>query len=151
PKGSVGIWSSLDPVPAQDAVALARRIESLGYAALWAPETFGREPLVFNAFLAAQTTKLVLGTSIASVWMRVATPARAAANALAECSGGRFVLGLGVSHGPMVQGFLQQSYDKPLTKMSQYLDVYNGAPYMGAPAPPAPVLIAALGDKMTAL
>lgn len=150
--GRVGIWSALDGLAAEKAVEFAVRVEELGYGALWVPEAVGRDPFATLGFLAARTTRLVLGTSIASVWGRTPTMMRAAANGLGELSGGRLVLGLGVSHQPMVEGVLKENYDKPLAKMSSFLDAYAAAVYMGPQPPqPVPVLIAALGPKMLEL
>jgi probable F420-dependent oxidoreductase len=74
------------------------------------------------------------------------------ANTLAEQTGGRFVLGLGVSHGPMVAGLRRLDYSKPLTQMRDYLVAMDESPYGAtAPASSAPRLLAALGPKMLAL
>jgi probable F420-dependent oxidoreductase len=75
-----------------------------------------------------------------------------AANTLAEQSGGRFILGLGVSHGPMVAGLRGLDYSKPLASMSAYLDGYEASPYMAFPPPEQPKkVLAALGPKMLEL
>ena len=74
------------------------------------------------------------------------------ANTLAEQTGGRFVLGLGVSHGPMVAGLRGLDYSKPLTKMRDYLAAMETQPYRGiAPEDEPLVLLAALGPKMLEL
>ena len=96
--GRLGVWGHLDTLRAADAVAYARSAEELGYGTLWVPETVGREPVALLALLAAGTDAIHLGTSIVNIWGRDAQAARMAAMTLAEASGGRFVLGLGVSH-----------------------------------------------------
>ena len=95
--GRIGVWGHLDTLRAADAVAYARSAEELGYGTLWVPETVGREPIALLALLAARTDAINLGTSIVNIWGRDAQAARMAAMTLAEASGGRFVLGLGVS------------------------------------------------------
>src|SRR5690606_34685404 len=77
----------------------------------------------------------------------------AAAQALlADASGGRFLLGLGVSHAPMVEGFLGASYERPLQRMETYLDAIDDAFTTSPPPPTAPPrVLAALGPKMLEL
>jgi len=75
-----------------------------------------------------------------------------AAATVAEQSGGRFVLGLGVSHQPMVEGLRGIPYEKPLTTMRTYLEAMAASPYVAVkPDEPAPVVLAALGPKMLEL
>ena len=150
--GRLGVWSSLDALRAEEAAMFADQVEDLGYGALWVPESVGREPFALLGYLAAHTTRLVLGTGIASIWARTAHAARAAATALAELSGGRFILGLGASHAHIVEGAHRADYRRPLAAMSSYLDAYAAASYRGpAPAEPPPVVIAALRRRMLAL
>lgn len=87
--GALGVWTSLDGMPARDAGAFARRVEELGYRALWIPEAVGRDPFAFLGWLAAATERLVLATGIANVYARDAMTTRAARETLAELSGGR--------------------------------------------------------------
>ena len=148
--GRLGIWSALDGLRADEAAAFAKRVEQLGYGALWLPEALGRDPFAVLGHLAAHTTSIVLGTGIASIYARNAAAMKAAANGVGELSGNRFVLGLGVSHGPMVENVLHEKYDRPYTRMSEYLDSYGTAPYMG-PAAEVPVLLAALRRRMLEL
>lgn len=151
--GRVGVWlSKLGTAPADQARAAVREIEALGYGAVWIGETStSKEALTNAALLLAATERLVVATGIASVWVRDATTANAAALALGEAFPGRFVLGLGVSHRSLVVG-RGHDYDKPLTKMRHYLDELDAAAYAG-PRPPDPVprVLAALAPKMLAL
>ena len=79
-------------------------------------------------------------------------PMKQVANTLGEQSGGRFILGLGVSHGPMVAGLRGLDYSKPLTQMREYLAAMEAQPFRGpSPAEPVPVVLAALGPKMLEL
>jgi probable F420-dependent oxidoreductase len=134
------------------AAEAAGRIESLGYSTLWLPDTVGRDPFAHMAWLASQTTTLQYATGIANIFHRHPGPMKQAANTLAEQTGGRFVLGLGVSHGPMVAGLRGLDYSKPLTKMQDYLAAMKTQPYRGiAPEDEPLVLLAALGPKMLEL
>ena len=131
---------------------LAGRIESLGYSALWIPDTLGRDPFVNASTLLRATDELIVATGIANIHMRHPGMMKQGAYALAEMSGGRFVLGLGVSHAPMVEGLHQLPYEKPLATMRTYVEAMNASMYIGIePDPPPPTVLAALGPKMLAL
>jgi probable F420-dependent oxidoreductase len=148
----LGVWYFFDGVAAAEAAAAAKRIEQLGYGALWIPESLGRHPLVHAGWLLANTESLVLATGIANIYHREPGVSLAAQNTLAEQSGGRFVLGLGVSHKPMVEGVRGLEYGPPVATMRKYLEQMQQAPYQGAaPAEAAPTVIAALGPKMLEL
>ena len=64
--GKLGIWFSHNPMSIPESVAFAQRVEACGYGALWIPEAIGREPFVHLAYLASQTSSLVLATGIAT-------------------------------------------------------------------------------------
>ena len=128
---------------------MAQRIEALGYSALWIPEALGRHAFVNSANLLAATDELVIATGIAGIHNHQPWSAKMAATELDELSGGRFVLGLGVSHAPMVT-LRGVDYSKPLTAMRQYLDVIDEAVTM-TPGEMAPIVLAALGPKMLEL
>jgi len=150
--GKLGVWYFTDGQPAPAAAEFAKRIESLGYGALWIPETVGRHPFVHASWLLANTTDLVIATGIASIYNRDPGAAMAGARSLAEQSGGRFILGLGVSHQPLVEGVRGHTYGKPLTTMRNYLEAMSKAMYQAVPpAEEPPVVIAALGPKMLEL
>ncbi|HYA34551.1 MAG TPA: TIGR03620 family F420-dependent LLM class oxidoreductase, partial [Candidatus Binataceae bacterium] len=150
--GKVGVWFFLDAMPANDTVEFARTVEKLGYNTFWIPEAVGREPFAHAAFMLAKTDKLNIATGIANVWARDPVTMSAASKTVAEVSGGRFLLGIGVSHKPLVTNLRGHSYDKPYSYMKDYLAKMKGALYM-APQPkePVPVVIAALHPKMLAL
>jgi probable F420-dependent oxidoreductase len=150
--GRLGVWSWLDALSVDETKAFAQRIEAWGYRALWIPEAIGREPFALLAFLASSTTRLVLATGIANIYARDALSMRAAQLTLAELSQGRFLLGLGVSHAPMVQGLRGHSYGKPVAAMRDYVDAMERAPYVGPQPPEAPPLVlAALRRRMLEL
>ena len=150
--GTTGVWFFTDLLDHGRSRELAARIESLGYAALWIPDTVGRDPFVNAALLLESTTDLVIATGIANIHMRHPGMMKQGAASLAELSGGRFVLGLGVSHAPLVTGLRKLDYSKPLTTMRTYLDDMDTSLYMAVPpAEEAPVVLAALGPKMLEL
>jgi probable F420-dependent oxidoreductase len=154
--GRVGIWTmQLDFQPAARARELAAEIEELGYGTLWIPEAVGREAASHAAVLLGATERLVVANGVATIWHRSPWGAAAAQRLLADASGGRFLLGLGVSHGPMVEGMLGQSYDRPLSRMRGFLDAMDEAFVVSPPPrPPAetpPRVLAALGPKMLRL
>jgi probable F420-dependent oxidoreductase len=150
----VGLWThALDLVEPAAATDLVRELESLGYGALWLPEAVGRDPLIGAALALSATERLVAGTSIASIYARGPLAMNAAWRTLESAFPGRFVLGLGVSHEPMVAGMHKQTYEKPLGAMRTYLDRMDAAPFFGNTGGEiTPTrLIAALGPKMLAL
>jgi probable F420-dependent oxidoreductase len=151
--GSVGIWTGqLDLQPAARARAVASELDELGYGALWIPEAVGREAVSHAAVLLDATERLVVATGVANIFNRTPSAAANAQRLLADDSGGRFLLGLGVSHGPMVEGMLGQTWDKPLVRMRAYLDAIDDA-FTVSPPPSddPPRVIAALGPRMLSL
>ena len=120
--GKLGVWTLVNFMGAAEAAAYARRVETWGYGALWVPEVTGADPMVMCSWLLANTTRLTLATGIASVYARDPFAAVNSQQALAEQSGGRFLLGLGVSHGPFVEGALGHKYEAPALKMTRYLE-----------------------------
>lgn len=150
--GKVGIWFFLDAMPAPESAQFAQTVEKAGYKALWIPEAVGREPFAHAAYLLDHTERLSLATGIANIWARDAITMAAAAKTVAELSGGRFVLGIGVSHKPLVSNLRGHSYDKPYSYMKEYLPKMKSALYR-APEPKeeVPVVIAALHPKMLTL
>jgi probable F420-dependent oxidoreductase len=145
--GRLGVWFSTNRLSPKQLIELARRVESLGYGTLWHPESLGWESISLGAFLLANTERLTIGSSIANIYARDAVTARQALKTLGAFSGERYVLGLGVSHVPLVEGARGHVYGKPVPTMRRYLDVIH-KDWEGAP--PA-VVIAALGPRMLAL
>lgn len=150
--GKVGIWFFLDAMTAAESVEFARKAEKLGYGAMWIPEAVGREPFAHAAYLGAHTERIVFATGIANIWARDPITMSAASKTAADVSGGRFVLGIGVSHKPLVSNLRGHSYDKPYSYMRDYLPKIKSALYR-APMPkePVPIVIAALHPKMLQL
>lgn len=150
--GAVGVWlGSLSGLPAHETAAAAREIEQLGYGALWFGEALGKEAYTHAGLLLAATERIVVATGIANIWVRDASATRAAAETLGEAHPGRFLLGLGVSHAPLVD-MRGHDYGRPLSAMRAYLDGYASMPYGGPAAQPeVPVVLAALRPKMVEL
>jgi probable F420-dependent oxidoreductase len=147
----LGVWAATDHLSASNAADFARRIEAWGYRALWIPEALGREVFSASAWLLANTSALVVASGIANIYARDPLASSAAQKGLNEQSGGRFLLGLGVSHVPLVE-VRKHAYGKPLATMRAYLQGMAEANYSGI-APPAPpkTVLAALGPKMLEL
>ena len=104
------------------------------------------------AYLASKTSSLVLATGIANIWARDAVTMAAAQKTLVELSENRFLLGLGVSHAPLVEGVRGHRYHRPLSYMRDYLDKMAAAIYDSpAPAEKPPMVLAALRQKMLTL
>jgi probable F420-dependent oxidoreductase len=152
--GRVGVWTGqLDFSPAPVARDAAREVEELGYGALWTGEAVGREVLTAAQLLLAASDSLVVATGIANVWARDALAMAAGQLSLGEAFPGRFVLGIGVSHKPLldVRG---QDYGKPLAFMRAYLDGMDHGydVYRAVKTEPMPLrVLAALGPKMLEL
>src|SRR5690242_20034757 len=100
---TVGVWANLSALPASESLAFARNVERWGYTALWVPEGGGgRDPFAHATYLLSHTDRLAVATGIANIWIRDPLAMCSAANTVAELAGGRFVLGIGVSHQPTV-------------------------------------------------
>lgn len=155
--GPVGLWSgALNSFGAGELNEAVAELEELGYPALWFGEALGREAFVNASLLLGSTRGLKVGTGIANVYVRDATAAKGAANALAEAYPERFVLGLGVSHRPLLEmrGLNSGAEDSgsPLADMRRFLEALDEAPYNGpTPQSAPPRLLAALGPKMLEL
>ena len=151
--GPVGVWlTASGPVTIDDERAAARRIEEFGYGSLWSGEVIGgREAFAYKAVLLAATDRLVAGTGIANVWARQPATMQGGAATLGAAYPGRFVLGVGVSHAPIVE-HSGQKYEKPLAHMAHYLDGMDAA-VAGTPATgrPVPRVLAALRPRMLEL
>jgi probable F420-dependent oxidoreductase len=123
----------------------------LGYAALWFGEALGREAFTNASMFLCATSRLVVATGIANILVRDAWATNAAAMTLAEAYPDRFVLGLGVSHRPMVE-MRGHDYSSPLSTMRTYLKDMHEAQYTAAqPEHYPPCILAALGPKMLEL
>jgi probable F420-dependent oxidoreductase len=146
--GRLGVWYSTDKLNGGQLAELMRVVEGAGYSAFWYPESRGYESMSLATYLLSKSSKLTVGSSIANIYARDPFTAQRAMVSMNNFYGGRFVLGLGVSHIPMVEGLRGHRYDKPLGAMRAYLDgIHKGLPAGEEP----PVMVAALGPKMLAL
>jgi probable F420-dependent oxidoreductase len=125
-----------------------RRLETLGYHELWLPELFGREPFSTCGYLLGKTDRIRVSSGIANVYARDADASAQAANGLAEFSGGRFTLGLGVSHPVLVEP-RGHEWVMPVPKMRSYLEGIERAPIQSPLAKhPAPIIVAGHGPGL---
>jgi probable F420-dependent oxidoreductase len=144
----VGIWSSQlrygDPSESADAAA---ELDELGFTALWIPDVGGP---VFDAVghLLAATKRTVIATGILNLWMHSPGDVAASYDALTAEHGDRFLLGIGVSHAPLIDAGQPGRYRKPLAATASFLDGLDAAP---RPVPADARVLAALGPKMLAL
>jgi len=150
--GRLGVWTWLDDMSGPEAAEFAQRLEQQGYSALWVPEAVGREPFSLLGYLAGQTERLILATGIANIYARDPMLMNAIHNTLGDLAPGRFILGIGVSHGHLVSGIRGHEYGKPLSTMRDYLEKMQTALFMARkPEEAAPILLAALRPKMLEL
>src|SRR5947209_5376115 len=150
--GKLGVWAPMDGMTAAEGAAFAQRVEGWGYAALWLPESRGRNVLAHSAWLLANTRDLIIAPGIANIYARDPMAMANGQRGLNEQSGGRFLLGIGVSHAPTVTGLRGHTYGKPVTTMRSYLREMQLAPYLAPEPPEKPLtIVAALGPRMMAL
>jgi probable F420-dependent oxidoreductase len=150
--GRVGLWTrQLDVQPAKQVRETVAELEALGWSSLWFWEVFGREALTSAGLLLSASQRMVIASGIANIWARDPLAMTAAGRTLVEAYPGRFVLGIGISHGPIVDA-RGHHYQRPLDKMRGYLDAMDAAPWQGPPlAEEPPLVLAALGPRMLEL
>ena len=141
-------FTPTDRLDGAQLTALMATIEGHGYSAFWYPESRGYESLSLAGFLLGASKRLIVGSSIANIYARDALASRRGMMTLNQLYGDRFILGLGVSHQPSVEGLRGHRYEKPLPAMRAYLDALQG---QEPGATDWPVMIAALGPLMLKL
>ena len=151
--GPVGAWSfDVERLGADDARAYARDLEALGVPTLWIPESLGsKEVFAHASLLLAATQRLVIATGIANIWARDPVAMANGQRAVSDAYPGRFLLGLGVSHAPVIPMRSGGTWEKPLEHMENYLAAMDKAPYTGKPPADTPRVLAALGPRMLRL
>ncbi|MFZ0296764.1 MAG: LLM class F420-dependent oxidoreductase [Candidatus Sulfotelmatobacter sp.] len=151
--GPVGIWTiQFEKFPAAKMQEAAAELEELGFGAIWFGEATRREALTQAGLLLAATKKIVVATGIANIYARDPFAMAAGQKTLAEAYPDRFLLGLGVSHIPLVEKLRGHHYEKPLSTMRAYLDAMDHASYQAVPPSAKPWrVLAALGPKMLEL
>ncbi len=146
-------------------VTRARDLESRGFPSMWIPNVFGLDAITASGVIGRETERIELGTAVVPTYPRHPTAlAQQALTAGAACRG-RFTLGIGLSHPPVIEGMMGLSYARRAQHMREYMEVlgpllrgehakFEGEEYrvdmaLDVPdAEPVPVLIAALGDHM---
>jgi F420-dependent oxidoreductase-like protein len=116
----LGYWGAAPPPDAVEKIAEAER---LGYDSMWTAESWGSDALTPLAWWGSKTTKLRLGTDLIQLSARTPTATAMAALTIDHLSGGRFVLGLGVSGPQVVEGWYGQSFAKPLARTREYVSI----------------------------
>ncbi|GAC1332105.1 MAG: LLM class F420-dependent oxidoreductase [Candidatus Dormibacteria bacterium] len=173
----LGYWGA-GPNPA--AVELVAEAERLGYDSIWTAEAYGSDALTPLAWYGSQTSSVRLGTAITQMSARTPAATAMAAITLDHLSGGRFILGLGVSGPQVVEGWYGQSFAKPLSRTREYVAImrqvfaregpvafagehyrlpFEGGTGLGKPLKPTvhplraeiPIFLAAEGPKNVAL
>lgn len=150
-RSNLGVLGFTDANSGDELVAFVQGLEAQGYDSFWVPEIYGRETLSTCGYLLARTSRIRIATGIANVYARDAVATENARRGLAEFSGGRFELGLGVSHANLneVRG---HTWVPPVEKLRSYLDEMETGPADSpAPTEPAPVVLAAHGPKLMRL
>jgi probable F420-dependent oxidoreductase len=144
----VGLWNAAlrygDP---GEAATAAAELEELGYRALWLPDVGGN---VFEALenVLRTTSRVTVATGILNLWMHEPAETAAEYTRLVAGYGRRLLLGIGVSHAPLIDAFEPGRYTKPVARTEEYLDALDAIPET---VPRTDRLLAALGPKMLAL
>src|ERR687886_700713 len=156
-----GLTVPFTGVPLADHGELYRRIEAAGYDDLWTSETAGYDGFTPLALAAGQTTRLRLATGVVNPFTRGPAVLAQHSAALADASGGRFVLGLGSSSNVIVERWNGVPFEKPLSRMRATIEALRpvlagdrgpgGFKLETAPASSVPIVVAALRGKMLGL
>ncbi len=151
--GRIGLWQGvLDQQPSGRVREVVAELEEIGWPTVWIPEAVGRDPFVSASVMLGATTSLKIATGIVQIHARHPMTTAAAQKTVCEAFDNRFLLGIGVSHGPFIEGIRKLDYSKPYSFMVEYLNEMEGAMYMAAgPEEAPPTVLAALGPKMLAL
>jgi probable F420-dependent oxidoreductase len=150
--GPIGAWSfDVERLGADDARTHARDLEVLNVPVLWIPESLGsKEVFAHASLLLAATKRLIIATGIANIWARDPVAMANGQRTLCDAYPGRFLLGVGVSHAPIVKMRTGVAWERPVQHMREYLDAMDKAPFTGKPVE-MPRVLAALGPRMLEL
>jgi probable F420-dependent oxidoreductase len=149
----VGVWTdSFDGLPLREVQRITAELEEQGWPSLWVGEAFGRETFTGAGLLLGASRRMRIGSAITNIYGRDAVTCAAAARTLEAAHPGRFVLGLGVSHAPLVEQLRGHAPGSPVRDMTGYLEGLAAAPTVvpGEEELP-PVVLAALGPRMIGL
>ncbi|HTT95551.1 MAG TPA: LLM class F420-dependent oxidoreductase [Solirubrobacterales bacterium] len=160
-EGRWGLTLPLTGVPLAETGDYVKRAEAAGYTDLWSGETAGPDGFTPLALSAAWTERMRLGTGIVGVFQRGPALLAQEAAALADASGGRFVLGIGSSSDRIIEGWNQIPFEKPLSKVRETVEFLKVAlagertstrfKLETKPAHRIPIVLAALRGKMLEL
>ena len=152
--GPVGAWlGRLNVQPAAAEREIVAELEELGYGSVWIGESVtGKEVFSHAGLLLAASSRIVVATGIANIWARDPHAMATGARTLGEAYPGRFLLGVGVSHAPLVRE-RGHEYSSPVSRMRAYLEAMDAIPEFDAPAPatPVPRVLGALRPPMLEL
>src|SRR5437867_6219403 len=109
----------------EDQSDLAIEAERLGYDSVWTAEAYGSDVFTPLAYIGARTSTIKLGTGIAQISARTPAALAMTAATLDHLSGGRLILGLGVSGPQVVEGWYGVPFGKPLARTREYVDIVN--------------------------
>ena len=143
---AIGVLFNTDRMKGPEFIDYAQRLEAAGIDSVWLAELFGREPFAAAGSLLANTSTLKVGTAIANIYARDAVAAAAASATLAELSGERFELGLGVSNRGLNES-RGHGWTAPVPRLTTYLETI-GATKLTLPPTHYPIHVAAHGPKM---
>ena len=156
-----GLTLPLPMTPLRDHEALVKRAEAAGYTDLWSGETNGPDGFTPLAFAAAWSESVRVGTGVVGVFQRGPALLAQQTAAMADATGGRFVLGIGASSDRIVEGWNGIPFEKPYSKVADTVDFLkvalagertsNGFNLEAAPAEPIPIVLAALRGRMLRL
>lgn len=150
--GKYGVFTFTDALGPAELAELAQRVEALGYSTLWYPEALNYETFALGAYLLSHSKKLVVASGIANIYARDPAASVMGHNSLNTLYGGRFVLGLGVSHAPLVADMRGHEYKQPVATMRAYLDSMDQAwQGLGQDSVAKQLVLAALGPNMNKL
>src|SRR5436853_1509225 len=117
---NTGYWAGGPPPGIEETIAEAER---LGFDSIWTAEAYGSDCLRPLAWWGARTDRIRLGTAIVQVSARQPAATAMAAMTMDHLSGGRFVLGLGVSGPQVVEGWYGRPFAKPLARTREYIGI----------------------------
>jgi len=167
----IGLQIGATPGPERSLAALiehAKRAETLGFASMWVAHIFGLDALITLGIVARETLRIELGSAVVPVFTRHPMAMAQEALSVQSASGGRFTLGVGLSHQVVIEGMFGYSFERPARYMREYLQVLapllRGEPVQfqgerlraqgGLQVPgggPVPLIVAALGPAMLRL
>lgn len=162
----IGIFGGERPL--DDLVEMARQVEADGFDSFWLPQIFGLDALCVQTVIGREVPRIELGTAVVPTYPRHPVALAAQSLTASVASGGRFTLGIGLSHQVVIEGMFGYSYDRPAHHMDEYLralmpllkgetvdftgDTVTARAGLTVPgAPPVPVVVAALGPRMLRL